>query len=1168
MKARTLLPLGLPLVALFLGSCGGSDDVDPAAFAVQQDLDLDPTGFTTVVDFAGIAPLFGPGNIESNGGQTAQVVMLDAGDDTRLFVEWDERVTPSHEVRVTGVDGVDEGFVSVTTTDASAPTFAIDDAQQGAGLGADTIEVSFSGPNVVPLDVVLGGNWSLVYGATTIGLDASSLDFDESTQVLTITTDAGANVHADFELAVSGVTSVADVPVDTAPVSGSATGDLVAPTLVSAVQNLNEDEFGRIVEFTFSEAMDPVFSTGPINFSLGFPVFASEVVQTAPETLRVRFDDPVVPGIASVQFIGVIDAHGNAYVGGDVSPSVGTTVANDFAVDPVLRSVEGIGGDQLVVVTTQALAPERAALADAWRLEVDGTPVDLVDDDLTYELELKTLTVDLPDDYLNGLSFLVEAAALTDGGAPELVDVDGESFTSTFTGTVDGDGVAPGIELVLQNRNLDPSGSTFDLQFSEDLEEESVEVDAVFTVNDGPALSAVSLTSDPSLVRVVLAGAGLPGEVNFDVSGVRDPAGNTMDPATTVQASSTDDEPPLATGVSAIGYEGPDNDRLTVTFDDDMWQADIEDALKWSVESPPGSAVSTNFASASYDAASRTATLEFTGGGFSFQAEQDVQVDFVVVRDIAGNAYAGGPIADTPDVEVEFPIIESVWVGDSPNEDQVTVRFDEQVAAYDDAFTRYELVDAGGSVIGTPSGIAVTPDGRGVVLTFGQVVQPGVNTLNVVGPTDLAGNSLFPEIQHPIDSEDTAVLDFDAIATDVQSVSGEANDEISVVFDRVPSSFGLLDPANWTLVTEPGGLPLSLDGASFDYDGDRTVVVTLDSGASASFLTGADYRIGFTGLTTAQGIQGPGPVELVVTADGDMLAPNVVAGRAQLDPQDANAILVDLTEAIDFVGLDPGDWRLEGVPALNVQAVGPRTARATFTATPVLSDTLDVSLTDLAGILGLASEALGAIDSSGPLVGAGHAAVSVSGFGGDHLLIPFQEPVQPVDALDIELYSVSFDGQPVSLSGAVLRYSSIANTVRIDLPSGTEIPSGGSVSVTVQDVRDHAGNAMASPSTVLPPVQGDVQPPSIVQAFVNQRVDATGATVDVAFSEDVAASVAQPSSWSVTGGGSVQAATMLGDAAVRLVLSAPLGAGDSLSTDLVPDAAQNLSGPLSIDPVD
>jgi hypothetical protein len=67
--------------------------------------------------------------------------------------------------------------------------------------------------------------------------------------------------------------------------------------------------------------------------------------------------------------------------------------------------------------------------------------------------------IELGDDVLTGDSFQVGPAA----GPDVPVDVDGESFSSVFAGTVTGDAVAPSTESVIQDRGIDPSGLTYDV---------------------------------------------------------------------------------------------------------------------------------------------------------------------------------------------------------------------------------------------------------------------------------------------------------------------------------------------------------------------------------------------------------------------------------------------------------------------------------------------------------------------------------------------------------------------------------------------------------------------------------------------------------------------------------------------------------------------------------
>ena len=1168
MNARELLLVSLAACSLPLASCG-SDGPAPSAFNVLQDLTEDPTGFTTAVDFSGDGLMLGPASFEADAGQLAQSAVVDTEDPSRLLVTWDERVTPSHQVRIVGQTGIPETFQPVTATDSSAPTFQITNATQGVGLGADVIDVAFSGPRVTTETAEDGANWSLVYGALMISLENSELEFDEVDQELRITTDATANVFGTFELAASGLTSVADVAVSSTPEAGTATGDDVPPTLVSATQNLDEDEFGRVIDFQFSEAMDPIFSGSPQNFTLGFPVFASAVSQPSEETLRVTFEDPVVPGFATVLPLGLRDAHGNDFLSTGIDPTPGSTVVNGYSSDPEVRTVENAGGDELVIRTVQALAPESATVGAAWDLEVNGLSVVLSDDSISYDLTSKTLTATLPADFQNGDSFSIAPVSLSDPLAPRLYDVDGEEFVNSFIGNVAGETQLPGVVLVLQNRTLDPSGSTFDVRFSEDLDETTAEAAGAVVTANGPAVSTTQLQVDKSLLRVVLAGPGLPGMVNFDISGVEDLAGNVMIFANDLQAISTDVTPPTLSAFQAVGAQGPDNDELIVTFSDNMFADDVESAFKWTIESPPGTPLFVGFGSVTYNNATRSATFATGPGADQFQADEDVRITFTDVRDLGGNLISG-EFEFQADVENDFPLVEAAFVSDAPNNDQIIVHFNEAHDAIDDAFTSYELIDNTGSVIGTPASISSVLHGRGVALRFGQVITPGSHTLNIAGVTDLAGNSMFPLGEYALEVEDSLPLGFDSGFTGFESIEGESNDRFTVQFDRQPAVAEISDLDNWSLFNVNTGSQLTMNGALLTYDGDRLVTFDLNGSTDPHFASGGvAYRIEATGLISAQGIPLAGTETFVATATGDNSNPGTSGGRVRLDPQNVDAVLIELSEAIDFDQLDPMDCTLNSAPAVSVEEIGPRSVRVRFSNDPAVSDTVEISVVDLAGNLGVASESIQAADATGPLVAGGFTANSVSGFGGDFLTISFNEPVVASDAITASAYEMTFNGAAVSLSGASLRYSSVGNQVRIDLPVGLEIPVGTTVGLTVSGLRDHAGNVQAAAATIQAPVTGDTTAPALVDAFVNRRVDASGGTIDVAFSEDVqASSVATILGWSTSDGQSLISATRLGNRAVRLEFSSALGASTTLTAVEVLDAAGNSLLGASIDPID
>src|SRR5688572_3298264 len=189
-----LLVLGL---AACSGGGSGSGDNNLILGAVQ-DLTLDPAGLTTVITFTSDPGALTPAQFDASGVQSAQSV-LQVG--FVATVVWDERVTPSHDIRVLNAVHVPESFVDVTTSDRSVPTFAVTSAIQVVGLGADTISVQFSGPRVVESEAEAIASWTLEVNGTEMDLTGSTFTLDNVTQVLSVTTGVTCNLHASFTLA-------------------------------------------------------------------------------------------------------------------------------------------------------------------------------------------------------------------------------------------------------------------------------------------------------------------------------------------------------------------------------------------------------------------------------------------------------------------------------------------------------------------------------------------------------------------------------------------------------------------------------------------------------------------------------------------------------------------------------------------------------------------------------------------------------------------------------------------------------------------------------------------------------------------------------------------------------------------------------------------------------
>ncbi|MEM8712684.1 MAG: hypothetical protein AAGG01_17165 [Planctomycetota bacterium] len=315
--------------ALCFASCSSSSDDDgapePSAASVVQNLTVDPDGETVTVDITGALADVTTASVEASAGQMP-VSVVRTGDS--IAVAFDARVTPAHQVRITGVEGVSAAWRSVTTSDGRAPRATVISATQDTSdneLGGDTVQVAFfGGPRVVESDVLDLSNWTITVGALDMDLTGSMATFDTATQVAELTLGSLANLHATFDVSVVAE-SVAAVAVDANDVAGAATGDSVAPAFeggMPVTQNIVElsggDELGRVVDFDFNEPISPVFGAQPGNFSvvdhpgaIGMTSITRVAVsQTDASVVRVSFSRPVVPGLDEI----LVDGEGDSFM--------------------------------------------------------------------------------------------------------------------------------------------------------------------------------------------------------------------------------------------------------------------------------------------------------------------------------------------------------------------------------------------------------------------------------------------------------------------------------------------------------------------------------------------------------------------------------------------------------------------------------------------------------------------------------------------------------------------------------------------------------------------------------------------------------------------------------------------------------------------------------------
>ena len=152
--------------------------------------------------------------------------MFVSGDD--VAVVFDQRVTPSHQVRIVGLTGVSSEWRAVTTSDPRAPQMTIISATQDVSdnaLGGDQIVVGFvAGPRMIESEVEDITNWTLTVDGVELDLSGSTIVHDVNSQVATFTLGGQANLHANFGLAAA-ISTVADNPISQSTVAGAATGD-------------------------------------------------------------------------------------------------------------------------------------------------------------------------------------------------------------------------------------------------------------------------------------------------------------------------------------------------------------------------------------------------------------------------------------------------------------------------------------------------------------------------------------------------------------------------------------------------------------------------------------------------------------------------------------------------------------------------------------------------------------------------------------------------------------------------------------------------------------------------------------------------------------------------------------------------------------------------------
>jgi len=400
----------------------------------------------------------------------------------------------------------------------------------------------------------------------------------------------------------------------------------------------------------------------------------------------------------------------------------------------------------------------------------------------------------------------------------------------------------------------------------------------------------------------------------------------------------------------------------------------------------------------------------------------------------------------------------------------------------------------------------------------------------------------------------------------LQAISGERNDTITVTYDRNVSPWGVSDYNNYDIST--GGNSLDLSTATFVFDGDDTIVITLDGSSADSLQAASTYDFSVDDLQSEQGITMTAPsTSLGVAVVGDTVTPpSVGATDVRIDRSNPNAVLVFSTEALDTTTAENEalwDYNSGTTPTL-ATLVDPTTVRLTLPSTPTGGSTLDFDLTDLAGNnSGALTRTVQSSESSAPAL-VSVSGISVPGEGGDYVSVVFNEPVDNSTGLSSSNFAVSNGGSSVAITSIGAWHDSTAQSVNFYLASGEEFDAALSLNVTVSNISDHSGNVMPAPVVLGGSITGDTTtPPGVVSAFVNYHEDSFGLLVDVLFDEAPDETfITNPFSWSVTSGSGqvVLGVVQIDEDEYRVALSAALGSGQELEIATgMPDLAGNVT---------
>jgi len=496
---------------------------------------------------------------------------------------------------------------------------------------------------VVEADARKVENYSISAVGKAVDLTGAKVSYDPSTHETAILLPAGRLKAGDeFIIKVSNVRDITGTAIKAgAGTKGVVAPELVITKLVSAKQNLSVDKSGRTIDLLFSDRLDRQFAEEPQNYIVEVTKHAEEAkLLPGGKAVRVRFGDEIVAGESTLCVKNLLDARGvwTKFVAAQSIEPESKQPPKVVSIE--VTSVPDASNDTIMMKFDKTLVKDAAEDIANYTLESpEGNELDISDATVAYDAEAGTVTLTLGSaNLITGESYVLRVAGIK--------DVCGNTVSKPLVlkGKVVGDDTPPAVKEVKQNLFRDSMGSTVDVFFTEDVDEESV-IDAEKYSDSAGQKPYLVRKFTGNGVRLSFEKPVIPGETTLNLRDIRDFAGNVLEEATGLAIVPDDLKPPRVIRAKLALRPGPNNDVLSISFSEPVIERDALNRDNYLLETPDGGKISLKDTLIRYDPATRTVSMRFIGKGeeaVNFAAlkatEGAYRITVSNIRDISGNS--------------------------------------------------------------------------------------------------------------------------------------------------------------------------------------------------------------------------------------------------------------------------------------------------------------------------------------------------------------------------------------------------------------------------------------------------------------------------------------------------------------------------------------------------